>query len=443
MGEAMRGTARRRSIALVAGAAAVLLAVLVTTVLVLDDDGEPGAGSEVWRAEDREILGSSEERRIVSDGDWALWAHDGVVTRVSSFSVTGYQAADGETLWRQFHQESAADEMTDDMDVCGASESTNAQGVGVVLLGDADGDACTMVAAIDTRTGSRLWSREASLTYTSDVEISVGDAAVTIGPRGSAFGDEVLRFDLATGAPLPVPELTAEDPPGCDTIDNGYVGLADGHLVTMAACHGSDTGPYDVGSYVFAVHDADTGELNSTAAANDVIRLDGGLSGDPLITLQDLGARIVAYSDAGEELWRLDDDNERSPTLRLDPTAHAVVGGVLVLKSLADPEGETVYSGHDLRSGERLWRARLPEHTELLGVDGGRLLLGTHEGDWEEAELRLRWLDPTDGTEEPVGVVPYPLDGSLPLGIGVAFDADHIYLSGSADSSLRLRALKR
>jgi outer membrane protein assembly factor BamB len=422
------GSGRRR-IALWAGSGVVLLALLTTALVVLvrDDAGM----TEAWRVPDDDSL-------VVGDVDPGLWVHDAVVTRVAPASVTGYDASDGHRLWEAETPDGAGR-------ACAASERTNAEGIGAVFFtsasedgdGDGDGEECTVLGVIDTRDGTLLWSRQ--LTFPAyvageDVTATVGEETVIINDSSNA-PDGFHRFDLATGDELPVPP--GPDCPTGSTSTPITIGHAESRILVLSTCVEQATGTY--GSWILGVYDAETWEFLWSRPANEATA-PYAVSGEPLIVAE--GSHWVAYSDTGERLWRLRITDEVTGVRRLDE--RSVVGEVLIAESLTeDGSGRGIFAGYDVNSGELLWRGTFPELTEVLGEDDdGAVLLGTYEYSDDGGQLHLSWLDPADGTARNAGTVPFPLqDGTI--GMVAAFDADRLFLSGSVERELRLRAFER
>ncbi|MGP4111737.1 outer membrane protein assembly factor BamB family protein [Streptomyces sp. 4N509B] len=413
---------------LVSGAA--LLALLTAALVVWAGGGDEGP-TEAWRVAD-------DGTHAVGDVDAAVWAHGAVVTRVGPSRVTGHDAADGRTLWE-------AEPPADAGRACAASEHTNADGVGAVLftIPDAEGDGdCVLLALVDTGDGTLLWSRRLDTSMVvrgEEVVATVSERTVLVSLGSVADPGNVHRLDLATGEERPAPPLQA---PRCPdeplTMATSHAGS---RFAVVTACVGDDGYEH----HTLSVYDADTSEpllphpLGGMDASAHLV------SANPLVVAT--GEELVAFSDSGERQWRIRAHDEATglPLLRI----RAVVGGVLVTEALtADGAPRAVFTGHDLRGGERLWRTRLPEDTTVLGVDDGRdgagtaVLLGRYRYDHDEERMHLTWLDPANGADRAAGSVPFTLQDST-VGAVVAFDADRFYLSGSVERELRLRAFDR
>ncbi|KAB8167286.1 PQQ-binding-like beta-propeller repeat protein [Streptomyces sp. 3MP-14] len=435
-----RNGRRRAPWAAVGGAA--LLALGGTAWLVWAGAADDGP-RESWRAAEADTGGDGAS-------DLALWVHDGVVARVGPTGVgaiVGHDAADGAARWRL-----PAPEGTEGP--CAASERVNAEGVGVVLYHSPDAGGCTVLAAIDAGDGALLWSHDfgaldPALTSPpgESATVAVGATTVTVKLSPANIPEGFFRLDLASGQLLPAPG----DVPGqgCAT---GWVPVtvdhADARLVTLARCADAAEAGAEP-RLAMGVHDAETGEPlwgraleNLAVIPADVV---AGPAGGPLVVAQ--GEALVAYSEAGQELWRLAADGRGL-------VERAVTDGVLVVESLptddvgdegADESAGVTFEGYALDDGERLWRGTFPEGTAFLGADPatGRALLGSYAyAQGEGGQLTLSWLGLADGATEGAGTVPFPLERGTVEALA-AFDAERFYLGGGLASEARLRAFAR
>ncbi|WP_436748910.1 outer membrane protein assembly factor BamB family protein [Streptomyces sp. URMC 129] len=394
-----------------------------------------------------------------------LWANGETVTVVSTAGVTGYSTTDGARLWDVPLPDGATRP-------CAAAERTNAAGTGAVLYAtasestdpadtdpaDADGaeESCSLLGVVDTGTGALLWSADlltpdARPVAARDVTVTVGESTVTVNLDAAGTPAGFHRFDTATGTELPVPEppdgFAGECPTGRQTL---AIRHADSRVAVLTRCDGTPE---------LSVYHADTGELEWTHPASDPeFGFTDILAGDPVLLHQ--GDALVAYSENGDELWRL-------PMAGLVPEESAVGGEVLIARHAPtdpdtdqDPDTDTntdqdpdpdqdqdadvaVFTGYDLTDGSPLWEAELPGNVQLLDVDDtGRPLLG-HAAD---GSLHLVRLDPADGTDTPAGTV--PLDprrtDDEPY---VAYDEHQWYVMAAIETDtargLRLHAFER
>ncbi|UED83538.1 PQQ-binding-like beta-propeller repeat protein [Streptomyces profundus] len=417
----------RRPVPWVIAGAALLASLAMVLVVLLGGDEGP---TEVWRAESG---GNGGEL------DLALWAHDGVVTRVgptAAEDVTGYDAADGTVLW-----ETPAPVGT--YGPCAASEHTNAEGVGAVLHHSGEAEGCTVVTVIDTHDGEVLWSRDLSGLGPSPVDdtvtATVGEATLTVNLSPANAAASFQRFDLASGEPLPALAPVADG-----DCDHGWTPLsidhADERVVTLATCEGPSGEPLTPPRFANHVHDTATGEhlwSRDMADANEAIAdVRYGEPGAPLIVVE--SGHLVAYTETGEALWRLATDGQGL-------SERAVADGVLIAEQLDDTSEPVVFEGYAVDSGERMWRGEFPPLTSFLGADDadGVALLGSyHYQRGEGGQLTLTWLDLADGTGSDIGTVPFPLERGL-IASSAAIDADRLYLGGPLEPEVRLRAFAR
>ncbi|RKN39441.1 PQQ-binding-like beta-propeller repeat protein [Streptomyces hoynatensis] len=430
----------------------------------------------MWRARDVPAAAQGDRALAIR-----LWPGEDTLTLVSAAGVVGYGTADGEPRWEAAAPSGAGAP-------CAAAPGENSAGLGAVFYTAGDGG-CSVLAVLDTTNGALLWSTDLAVpgrppAAPDEVAVTVGEAAVTanLDRAGSPAGFH--RFEAAGGAELPLPEPPRDEAAPCPVERRTEaIRHAGSRIVALSTCAGAVP--------ELAAYAMDTGELQWTHPVSDpVSAFTGILAGDPVLLAQRdtngtgdtdgadgadgaeggpgagaEGEELVAYSETGEELWRMP-----------RPDAFRVAGGVLCAGFAADAEepgatqgtggtedtgdtgdagdtGDTEdaeggmrFAGYGLVDGERRWTAELPDGTRLLGVEGdGRLLIGHTAGD----AFALRRLDPADGTLTPASTV--PLDGhratDRPV---VAYDDDQLYVLTAVESAdapggeaLRLRAYER
>ncbi|UCM88798.1 outer membrane protein assembly factor BamB family protein [Streptomyces marincola] len=416
--------------------AVLLLALLTVWVVVLSrEDGTEApvnTADSLVSATSAEPSGSTEELaqvwrapvvRAATEGAGAhatrLWVHDDTVVLVSSAGVTGYGAADGEPLWQARAPEGAGRP-------CVAAGAVNSAGVGAVLYATEDGEnGCSVLGVHDTTDGTLLWTERFDRVVTpAEARVTVGERTVTVGLDSAGTVDGFHRFEAEDGTALPLPEPPGDAVGECEEgRETESVRHAGSRVVVVTRC---DEAPE------LSVYHADTGLLEWTHPAVDTeFEVTGILAGDPVLLFQ--GHEVVAYSETGDELWRL-------PATELNPRASVVADEALVTRY-----GDASFAGYGLVGGDRLWQADLPEGTDLYGTDvTGRPVLGHATPDGEF--LRLLHLEPGNGDVLPAGTV--PLDPRRAADSRqVAWDANQVYVltpvrDDENDGGLRLRAFE-
>ncbi|ONK13346.1 PQQ-binding-like beta-propeller repeat protein [Streptomyces sp. MP131-18] len=374
----------------------------------------PGELAEVWRAPAVAAAIDGVGARATR-----LWVHEDTVTLVSTAGVTGYGTVDGERLW-------VAEAPPGAGRPCAAADTINSAGTGAVLWTAGTGEeGCSVLGVLDTATGDLLWSERFGGPVTAEeTTVTVGEQTVTVNLDAAGTVGAFHRFAADTGEELPLPAPPEDSAWDCvsgrETVGVHHAGS---RIAVLTRC---DDAPE------LSVYHADTGQLEWTHPAADAgFAVTGILAGDPVLLLQE--HEVVAYSETGDELWRL-------PAVELNPSVSAVAGEALVTQY-----SSTSFTGYGLVGGERLWQTELPENTELYGVDAtGEPVLG--HSDSGAGLLRLLRLDPATGADTPVGTL--PLDPRRAADTRhVAWDANQLYVLAPVErdgtTGLRLRAFER
>lgn len=273
---------------------------------------------------------------------------------------------------------------------CGASQSANAQGVGVVLWGKPDGD-CTWVTAMNGADGKGLWQASVTPTVPPIHPAAFLDGGVAV----VALGDAAAGWDLTSGRRLW--QLDSAPTAGCDPMDTSGSGDL---LVVEELC---DSGAHlvDVGL------DAATGKQRwrSPSLPHDEY-LDGVLSASPVVlSLQaGKGSELVELTPGADGTARpgpgvpLDTGVEHQP-LSGPYRTDAVLGGV-VLTDQPPPPGQGGYgqvAAYSLSTGRRLWTADGgadgADAASVVGTRDGRFLVALQVGQ----TALLAELDPATG----------------------------------------------
>ncbi|MFC9731581.1 outer membrane protein assembly factor BamB family protein [Streptomyces roseolus] len=350
---------------------AVLAGVGGITVGILADQGHlPGDSlREVWNTPD--------DDNRPSDSGNASWASGDAVAAARADGVTGYDARTGARRWRHEPDRGAA--------VCSVSR-TAADGVVLIAQGVPDlpggaegGEGCTTVTALDLRHGRELW-RTTRVAATDEIQderdlVAVGGGLAVVrdedpdrpyswvGERpGSVRPDRALRaLDLRTGKP----RWTARVPKGCVPY---RAAAAERQVLALLVCDRDDI-------RLAAFDPADgkhrwTTELDERRRVQPIANASEFLSADPVVvrvdSLDESGSdSFLSFSADGRPQGRIASGGANEDFEGDRPAVAKVAYGRLYL--IGSVFQDTV-SAFDLRSGRRLWRARLGSGEDALGL---------------------------------------------------------------------------
>lgn len=357
---------------------ALLAGVGGITVGILADQGYlPGDSMrEVWNTPYGDH-GSSESGN-------ASWASGDTLAAARADGVTGYDARTGARRWRH--------EPGDGATVCSVSR-TAADGVVLIAQGTpsapgepAKGAGCATVTALDLTQGRELWrtTRVAATDLIQDERdlVAVGGGLAVVrdedpdwpyswaGERpGSVRPDRALRaLDLRTGKP----RWTARTPKGCVPY---RVAAAERQVLALLVCDRVDIR--------LAAFDPANGKHRWTTPLDERRRVEPiphapeFLSADPVVvrvgSLDESGSdTFLSFSADGRPQGRIASGGINDDFEGDRPAVAKVAYGRLYLIGSVFQDTVTAF---DLRSGERLWRARLELREDALGlgIAGGRV----------------------------------------------------------------------
>jgi outer membrane protein assembly factor BamB len=370
-------------------------------------------------------------------GRLGLWPSASTLTHVTQGGVRGYDIATGKEKWVARPPKGAGTP-------CAGSAEVNDSGVGAVMYrhaaaaaadADADTDAangrsgnCSVVAAIDTRTGDVLWSKDLTdpeePASASAVEVTVGAKTVAVNLRA---GRAVHRYSAADGD-----ELSALKPPEKVACEDPRMVHSAVSVVSLADCDDPDNAGR------MTVYDTDTGRVRwSTPVKSHRDLFAGEVVADrPLTLYAAASSTLRTYSSRGElrHSIPMKGADAQGSTISLQD-GHLVGGSVLVTRVVAEGEGldGDSYAGYDLNTGARLWKRVLPEGARLLGVEHGSVLAVSSASRtpyrYELSKIGLR-----DGKVSPEGVAPVGDDDQADgvtagIPIALAWDERRLYFS--------------
>ncbi|AXK32863.1 hypothetical protein DVA86_09585 [Streptomyces armeniacus] len=363
-------------------AGAVLLALLAGSACTGGGGGgekkaEPAVPKPLRQLWDTKVTASATSR--------IGWLTDDTVTlhEPESGALHGYDAGSGRHRWKLTPPTGAGR-------VCDTSGEVNGQGVGGVVFAAGDEGECTLAAAVDSRTGRVLWSRQLGEQQGDgpNAGVSVSEKALTVTGRC----DELRRMRLADGKPLPT-LLPRDTDCSHDTAHNAR---------RIAALDDPGTPEGDEREAAFVLYDPDTGkELWRRPADGRGPELGALLADDPVtLVTQDKGQRYIrTYDGNGKPVHVL--GKELSNAVDEVSGQRLAAEGVLVTRFANDPR---TYA-YDLRTGKTLWRKALGSSTLLLGVSDGQLV--TRSSLVPKGTARIQeWLigyDLRDGTRRTLG----------------------------------------
>ncbi|MCU7822256.1 PQQ-like beta-propeller repeat protein [Kitasatospora sp. DSM 101779] len=408
----------RRTLLIRAGAGAAALAVLVTAAVLVTggDDGDKSGGGEdsaaartytvahakAWAA--KPTAGSAASADDTLAGSWVT--ADAVV-RADGNGVQAYALADGKPTWSVTAPSQGAAP-------CGLSPSVNTAGLGGVLFrtGSDPKSPCTVLAAVDTKTGKTAWTKNLSDTKDGyDAKVSVLDDKVVAVGEDKAFawaaadGKDLWQYTGqgkfcslsggASGATVVLHSSCADSTPTDQAV---ALNAADGKVKWW---RGLNNKPKTV-----TVLSAEPAVVATTGEKPTDDRIFAwGTSGDP-------AAEIPVTGDAG----RLDVGRGTFDTA---PTVFFHQNTMVAALGPADGVGAaTSVTAYDLATGKPTWTTAIAEKrkSRAVGLDGGGLLLAVDERLDQPAHISRFALA---GGQETQG-------GAFPQGIGSLLTAGRV-----------------
>ncbi|MFG2846904.1 PQQ-binding-like beta-propeller repeat protein [Kitasatospora sp. NPDC048296] len=408
----------RRALMVRAGAGVAALGVLLTAALTVGAEGggsasatssgEPGfavAHTKVWSAQPVAATQGGGDDTLA--GSWLL---ADVVVRADGTGVHAYDRTAGKPTWSV--EPPAAGAVP-----CGLSAGVNPAGLGAALFRpQADPKSpCTLVAAVDTKTGKTAWTKTLSdakgayaarIGVTEDKVIAVGDDRAVA--WGAADGKDVWQYTGqgkfctlsggVTGKTVLVASSCADSTPADQAV---ALNTADGKVSWW---RGLNNSPKTV--TVLAAEPAVV--LTTGAKPEDDRVFAWGASGDP-------AAEIPVVTDGG----RLDVAHGT-----FSATPNVFFDGRTMVATLVPANGGGPVSavGYDLDTGKQRWKAQTAAKgtVRAVAIDGGSLVLAADERRDQPARLGRF---PLAGGQEAVG-------GNFPPGTGSLLVSGRVVIGG-------------
>ncbi|MQS14652.1 PQQ-binding-like beta-propeller repeat protein [Streptomyces kaniharaensis] len=411
----------RRALLVRTGAGVAALGVLVVAALTVGVEGsgsasteaggggEPGftvAHTKAWAAQPAAAGQPGGDDTLV--GSWLL--ADAVV-RADATGVRAYDLAAGKPVWSV--EPPAAGAVP-----CGLSTGVNPSGLGAALFRpQADPKSpCTLVAAVDTKTGKTAWTKSVSdakgaytarIGVTEDKVIAVGDDRAIA--WGAADGKDVWQY---TGQGK-----------FC-TLSGGVTGKT---VLVASSC--ADSTPAD---QAVALNTAD-GKVSWWRGLNNKPKTVTVLSAEPAVVLttgeKPANDRVFAWGAGGDPAAEIPVVGDGG---RLD-VAHGTFSATpgvffqdrtMVTTLVPSNGGGAVAAvGYDLDSGKQSWKAPATEKgaVRAVAVDGGSLVLAADERRDQPAHLSrfsLTGGHESTGGNFPQGTGSLLISGRVLIGAG-------------------------
>ncbi|MEV0532853.1 PQQ-binding-like beta-propeller repeat protein [Kitasatospora sp. NPDC050463] len=407
----------RRALVIRTGAGVAALGVLVAAAVVVGAQdggeasaagGEPGftvAHAKAWSAQPAAALQPGTDDTLV--GSWLL---AGAVVRADATGVHAYDLAAGKPTW-------SVEPPAAGVAPCGLSAGVNEAGLGAVLFrsGPDPKSSCTLVAAVDTKTGRTVWSKPLSAAkggYTARVGV-IEDKVIAVGD------DHVVAWESADGKD--VWQYTGQGK-FC-TLSGGVTGRT---VLVASSC--ADSTPVD---QAVSLSTAD-GTVSWWRGLNNQPKTVTVLSAEPSVVLttgeKPEDDKVFAWGPAGDPAAEIP---VAAGEGRLDVArgTFSATPGVFfhdrtMVTALAPVNGGGAVSvvGYDLDGGKQRWKAAVAEKGDVraVGVDGGALVLAADERLDQPAHLSRFALA---GGQETVG-------GNFPQGTGSLLVSGRVLIGG-------------
>ncbi|MFG3229999.1 PQQ-binding-like beta-propeller repeat protein [Kitasatospora sp. NPDC048194] len=408
----------RRALMVRAGAGLAALAVLITAALTVGAEGggsasatgsgEPGfsvAHAKAWSAQPAAAPQGGGDDTLV--GSWLL--ADAVV-RADGTGVHAYDRTAGKPTWSV--EPPAAGAVP-----CGLSAGVNPAGLGAALFRlQADPKSpCTLVAAVDTKTGRTAWTKTLSDTkdaYAAQIGVTE-DKVIAVGD------DRAVAWDSTDGKD--VWQYTGQ---GKFCTLSG--GVSNKTVLVASSC--ADSTPAD---QAVALNTAD-GKVSWWRGLNNQPKTVSVLSAEPAVVLT-TGARpeddrVFAWGGTGDPAAEIPvvTDGGRLDVAHgtFSATPNVFFDGRTMVATLTPANGGGPVSavGYDLDTGKQRWKAQTAAKgtVRAVGIDGGSLVLAADERRDQSARLGRF---PLAGGQEAVG-------GNFPPGTGSLLVSGRVAIGG-------------
>ncbi|MFE7528033.1 PQQ-binding-like beta-propeller repeat protein [Kitasatospora sp. NPDC057542] len=408
----------RKALLVRTGAGVVALGVLVAAGLMVGTEGggsaaasssgEPGfavAHTRAWAAQPAAAGSSAGDDTLI--GSWLL---ADVVVRADGSGVHAYDRAGGKPTWSV--EPPAAGAVP-----CGLSAGVNQAGLGAALFRPQPDpkSPCTLVAAVDSKTGKTAWTKTLSDTkggYSARVGVTE-DKVVAVGD------DRVLAWESADGKD--VWQYTGQGK-FC-TLSGGVSGKT---VLVASSC--ADSTPAD---QAVALNILD-GKVGWWRGLNNQPKTVTVLSAEPSVVLttgeKPEADRVFAWGAGGDPAAEIPVAVDGG---RLD-VAHGAFSatpgvyfeGRTMVTTLAPPNGggPVAAVGYDLDTGKQRWKVPTAAKgaVRAVGIDGGSLVLAADERRDQPARLSRF---PLAGGREAIG-------GNFPPGTGSLLISGRVLIGG-------------
>ncbi|GAA1500467.1 hypothetical protein GCM10009760_61990 [Kitasatospora kazusensis] len=409
----------RRALAIRAGAGAAALAVLVTAgyLATAGGGGTPAAGgssapapgftvahAKAWSAQPAAAAATGADDTLV--GSWLL---GDAVVRADSTGVHAYALTDGKPTWTVAPPSQGAT-------ACGLSPTVGSTGLGAVLFRpQADPKSpCSLLAAVDTKTGKTVWTKTLSDTqgsYAAHVAVT-GDKVVAVGD------DKVSAWAAADGKDA---WQYAGQGKFC-TLSGSASG---GTVLLHSSC--ADSAPVD---QAVALDTAD-GKVRWWRGLNNQPKTVTVLSAEPAAVLttgdKPTDDRIFAWGPTGDPSTEIPVSTDAGRLDAARGTFDAVPNvffqdHTMVTTLTPAGTGAPTVTAYDLSTGKALWKTAVTEKgkARAVGFDSGALLLAVDERLDQPAHLSRFTLT---GGQESAG-------GSYPQGTGSLLTSGRVLVGG-------------
>jgi hypothetical protein len=353
-----------------------------------------------------------------NDGLLGAWATADAVVRGDGEGVTAYSATDGHKLWSVAAPTSGAVP-------CAMSPTVSSSGVGAVLFQakPGNGQACTLLSAVDTASGQTKWKAQLPTSGGTDygASVMVTDTRVVAVSDAAAVG-----YDAAGGK-----QAWSYSGPGkyCALSGNGD-GTA---LLLQSTC--ADTSPKQ---QVISLDPA-SGKLRWWRGLPQSATSYTVLSADPAVVSVHMSDptrdTILSFSSDRGDSQATIPVAQTGGTLdathgSFDPDPALFFSGTTMVAAVNPPpqsasaaSGPTVIAAYSLVSGKELWRTTAHEKgvAAPVGIDGSAAVVATDERVGQPA--RLSNFDLASGAET--------VGGTFPQGTGSLLGSGRVLLRGS------------
>ncbi|MGW3231957.1 outer membrane protein assembly factor BamB family protein [Kitasatospora sp. NPDC001095] len=408
----------RKALLVRTGAGVAALGVLVAAGLTVGAEGggsaaassggEPGfavAHARAWAAQPAATGSSGGDDTLI--GSWLL---ADVVVRADGSGVRAYDRAGGKPTWSVEPPAAGAAP-------CGLSAGVNQAGLGAVLFRpQADPKSpCTLVTAVDTKTGKTAWNRtlsDAKGAYSARVGVTE-DKVVAVGD------DRALAWESADGKD--VWQYTGQGK-FC-TLSGGVSGKT---VLVASSC--ADSTPAD---QTVALNTAD-GKVAWWRGLNNQPKTVTVLSAEPSVVLttgeKPEADRLFAWGTGGDPAAEIPVAVDGGRLDVAHGTFSATPGvyfeGRTMVTTLAPPNGggQVAAVGYDLDTGKQRWKVPTAAKgaARAVGIDGGSLVLAADERRDQPARLSRF---PLAGGQEAIG-------GNFPAGTGSLLISGRVLIGG-------------